>query len=272
MALVHNNPALQSLDIAGLGVTDSFLRELSCSCTGLTALRLSITNVEGDSLGTLWRGCPYLQKLDFNLCNVVTSPANSISTSMRELNFDNTGIDDQTLQELLVAFPALTGLEICECDQLLELQDLPLGQLCPHLRTLIIADSASTAGDVLLRNLADHCAELRVLHIPESRGVTDATLCTVARCSRHLQKLDLCNCFKVTDNLLNAIAEHCAELKQISITGCDKVTSRGVKAVLQGCPKITDFSVDGCYRLTAKVKRAIAERCPGNGWYRSDDE
>jgi hypothetical protein len=191
---------------------------------------------------------------------------------MCELHFDAVGIDDQTLQDLLTAFPALTGLTIKACDQLRELQDLPLGQLCPHLRTLIIADSASTAGDGLLRNLADHCAELRVLHIPRSRGVTVPVLCAVARCSGHLQKLDLSNCFKVTDSLLMVVAEHCADLKEISIYGCDKVTSKGVKAVMQGCPKITDFCADECLRLSASVKRAVAERYPDTGYYKSDDE
>jgi hypothetical protein len=267
LALVRNNPGLQVLRVCGLGITDEFLRALAHSCLDLTELCLACANVVSSYLEEVWFCCPKLQSVRIEQCNILCLPVETVSESLVEFTLDGCHIDDQGLEELLGSFPALTTLEIRECEVLQKLHDLPLGWLCPNLRSVRIYENGSAAGDGMLHSLSAHCGNLRLLVIPDAKPATDAGLCAVARCCGLLETLDIANCVKATDMLLHTIADYNYELKVLSLQGCKKMTTKGVKAVMAGCPKLSKFCVDGCTRLSAAVKRTIEERYTNDGDY-----
>jgi F-box/leucine-rich repeat protein 2/20 len=265
LALVHNNPHIESLSLIGLGVTDYFYAELARSCTCLLDLSLAGAHAELQSLEILWQGCSTLRMLTFLQCNLYSHQPKTVCDSLRELVLNDSSIDDKTLRELLRVCPGLTVLQLTDCDELLRLHDLPLGELCPNLRTLKLVGNGSCAGEVLLRSVGAHCTELRELDIPAAPAAKDAGLCAIAGGCRHLHQLNLIDCVNVANKTLLAVAAYCAELEILTLRGCKKVTDKGVKAVMKGCPKLVEFSVAHCYRLSTKVEIAVSER------YENDD-
>jgi hypothetical protein len=223
-------------------------------------LELLCIDVIGGAFEGVLHACRKLRKLRFYDCEIFTAPHGVSSPSMRELHLDDCDLEEETLEQLLRAFPGLTTIDIFECDDAQELEDLPLGELCPLLRCIKIFDNESDLDETALRSIGAHCPELRRLLISGQETVTDAGLCAVADGCRKLEQLDIAFCNEVTDKTLLMLAEKCADLRSLVLQGCTKVMDKGVQAVMKGCTKLVDLSVSSCTRVSKELKRVVEER------------
>jgi hypothetical protein len=259
LTLIRNNPHRESLDIAGEGITANFLTELSRCCTSLMELNLTYTTVVRESLDGVWQSCRNLQILRFSQCIILTFAPIVACPKMRVLELSGCSASDSSFHWLLEAFPGLTTIDIFECDDGPELRDLPLGELCPRLRSIKMLENDSGLGEVALRSIGAHCVDLHTF-IVSGENVTDAGLCAMAEGCRKLVELDFAYCDTVTNKTLLAVAEHCVELKTLGVQSCKKITDKGVKAVIKGCPQLKHFGVHGCTRVSKTLQRIVKER------------
>jgi F-box and leucine-rich repeat protein GRR1 len=178
---------------------------------------------------------------------------------MRELYLYMQHAEEQDLCTMLDACPGLTALTVRDNgNNLGDLNALLLGKRCPHLQKLTMSGMmGKVADDAVLLNVAENCADLRVLQIPMNNDVTDASLSALAEKCPLLEEVNVTSCSKVTDASLVSLSQHGRALKTLLVAGCPLITDAGVTAVMQGCPALVELKVGECRQVSKDVMRAV---------------
>jgi hypothetical protein len=248
VALVRSNPSLVTLIAHCKGVTHRLFCELAMSCRNLEIVVVGEARVTAVAIHLLLQQCQSLRELDLMACHIEESTDELAmmvqSTSLRELTLIDTIIDDSHLLGLLQVCPRVTNLTLRECLELEQLNDLQFGTLCPCLQELCLHYNPTVLDDAAVRNIAEHCHQLRVLQIPDSHDVSDAALTALVMACPLLEELDIGGCMDVTDRFLFAIAEHGSSLTSLNAIGCPRITDEGLEMLRQRCPNLEDVQTD----------------------------
>jgi hypothetical protein len=178
---------------------------------------------------------------------------------MRDLCIYGVEITPAEIHGLLLACPHLTKLRIEHCHGLEQLDDVPIGELCPRLEELYIYYNGCCPDDGMLLGLSLHCKYLSVLDITDSTRATTIGLCAVARQCQRLQDVDVSHCIGVDDLFLSVLAMNCLHLRILKLQSCPNITDAGVNMVMEGCPYIAVVNVANCPQVTEQMK-LLAER------------
>jgi hypothetical protein len=182
-----------------------------------------------------------------------------VNTSMRTLMIGRVDVRHARLEGILRACPGLTNLNIFQCD--FDVSDvLRIGTLCPRLESLSIDSDIDYDANTMVQDISAHCADLRVLVVPNNEGTTTAALVEVATRCPLLQEVDIRGSAEVHDGFLDALAQHCGGMKVLHVDGCALISDAGVRAVMQGCAGLQELTVRDCTRLSDELKDEIGRR------------
>jgi hypothetical protein len=267
--LVHNNRGLLCFDVHRTAATETLVRELAVTCTGLVELTLGCTKVTHASICFLLKSCRSLTSLALDSITYGSNVERTVmpvfplmrSISLSEIR--GPGSIPQ-LGDLLRACPNLTSLHIWECPAVPADAMLPIAVRFPSLQDIALFDCGIPVNEQLLLDISEHYPQLRKLEIPFSEDVTNAGLIAVARYCPLLEELDVTRCADVTNDSLIALAEHCLGLRHLMLAECSQITDAGVAAVMKSCSRLVKLCVEDCSELTKRMERKINKRYPNS--------
>ena len=231
----------------------------------LRVIELWVTEVDSESLDSLFKRCPRL-----------------VTLTLAGDNFDTT---DASVQTLVDHCPQLEGLSLSCCHRL---SDLSLRYMLslPHLRDLrltygkgltwsgvqeFVKNSPNLevlhtkivegSADEVLRNLGMYCPRLRAFHCYKNAVTHDAVIALLHGCPL-LEEVKIDE-YSPNDQVLGTVAEWCPKMRLFSLgwRALDHFTGRGLIALSRGCPHLIEL--DLCCRdpVSDDAILRIAEYC-----------
>jgi hypothetical protein len=263
--LVRRNPDLRAFDSNAVGAgTEVFVRELARNCPLLTDIALSSVQFDDASILYLLKMCKNLSAIALSNGNLFpfgidVEPA--VNTIMRTLMVGNASFQTAQVVHILQVCPGLTNLNLLHCD-LIRFETAKIGALCPKLEALSVYSDFDFDANLVLQDISAHCADLRVLVVPNNEGTTTAALVEVATRCPLLQEVDIRGSVEVSDGFLDALAQRCGGMKVLHVDGCALISDVGVRAVMQGCAGLLELTVRDCTHVSDELKEEIGRRYP----------
>ena len=115
--------------------------------------------------------------------------------------------------------------------------------------------------DVVLKAIATHCKQVRILNISLCTQVTNEGIVSLSRCSQ-LFCLNLSSISNVTDEGLVTLSQSpCRHiLSELNLAHCAQITDTGIKNLLDCCPRLRILVIHGCPRLTARSRQLLTHQ------------
>ena len=231
----------------------------------LRVIELWVTEVDSESLDSLFKRCPRL-----------------VTLTLAGDNFDTT---DASVQTLVDHCPQLEELSLSCCHRLSHLSLRYMLSL-PHLRDLrltygkgltwsgvqeFVKNSPNLevlhtkivegSADEVLRNLGMYCPRLRAFHCYKNAVTHDAVIALLHGCPL-LEEVKIDE-YSPNDQVLGTVAEWCPKMRLFSLgwRALDHFTGRGLIALSRGCPGLAEL--DLCCRdpVSDDAILRIAEYC-----------
>ncbi|XP_036835310.1 uncharacterized protein LOC110525271 [Oncorhynchus mykiss] len=229
------------VDVSWSGATDTGIKALTDTCTGLKTVVLNGCQVTDEALNALVIRCrDSLRRLEvFGCLSISPSCLNTVSELCPGLETLNIG------QIPKVTHPYLTLVT----SRLKRLHSLNL--------TGLHAVSDQTVHQVLLQ-----CPELQRLTLSSCPGVTDMSLHKISTHAPHIRLLDLSGCGKVSDAGVKAVAVACRCLQHLDLSST-ATGNRGVSLLAKYCSthlhtvklSFCQISPEAIHNLSRQCKR-----------------
>lgn len=252
-------------------VDDSVLLAVARDAPMLRRLDLTVcSQVGGESLDAVGRGCPLLEELRL--------PASVSSASRFWSRRHPTPIEEGALVRLAHSCPrlkllrgacgsfgddALKALSQCPC--LCELKIAPcisvevtdaglaaLGRACHELRLLDVTGgrfsrrerSVFAVTDAGIHALASGCPALTNLNLGIYSDLTDGAIQSLASHCHCIAELDVMGCCRLTDLSLQLLGQHCGtRLRGLNLP-CELITQRGIDTLTRThAPQLVDLGM-----------------------------
>ena len=120
------------------------------------------------------------------------------------------------------------------------------------LEYLSLRDNANL-DDECIKLLTDASAELKLLDISKSPGITDIGLESLSCRSKRIKCLIMSECTKITDQGLNHIAKCLCELECLDIKECKYITDKTLTYLGEHSKCLTQLNIGGCVEITGKI-------------------
>jgi hypothetical protein len=236
-------PSLEELLISRHCVPAATMHAIAQNCKSLRKLRVfeksSGNGLEESCVEELLRGCPLLAEIDAEFYHQRRVRA--------ELRLELIRRSNMTCLSLPFA-----GVD----------RDMALSivAVCPKLTSVRVRGDWAT--DAFLAECAQHCPQLRSIHVDDSTTVTNQGVVALAHSGSLLQEVSLSGCVNVGDGALAALGHHCPSLHTINLAECDAITDAGIQALTRPGSRLKDIDVEGCTKLGDAALLSIAQHCP----------
>ncbi|XP_071479978.1 uncharacterized protein [Diadema antillarum] len=193
---------------------DSVLLHAS-RCFNLQAIDASWCAVSDNGLSAILDGCPRLESICLNGCQLVT---------------------DQCLRQIIDKYgPNLRVLELCGCFNLSAETLVHLADTSSQLTTLNIAQCYKITNDCIA-TVATKLPSLRHWYLKGCKELRDSAVRKIAMHCKKLETLALASCPHVTDASLIAIVTCLSGIRNLDVSGCRRVGNAGVRSLAACCP------------------------------------
>ncbi|GFQ05508.1 ein3-binding F-box protein 1 [Phtheirospermum japonicum] len=223
---------LKSLSISACGgVSDSGVEALGKGCQDLKTFALQKCSLVSDrGLVSFAKGAGSLESLQLDECHGITQRGvfNILANCCKKLKAlaltNCLGVRDSDFLEFSLTSP-----------------------LCLSLRSLTIR-TCPGFGDAGLGLLGRLCPKLTQVDLTGLKGVTDAGVSRLVRCSESgLVKVNLSECVNLTDETVEAIVElHGQTLEILNLDGCGYITDVSLIEIARNCWVMTELDVSRC--------------------------
>lgn len=269
----------QNITSLDLSQSPHFLTEFAVLCIGkqcklLKELDLSGVKVSTSSLKNLSQSCKQLEKITLHRCHRVGEKALwwlfKNCQKLRHVNLE--GSKSVRGQCFFMLPPSCENLYLEDCTQLTDKGMIYIGDKCKNLRSISISGCITLTDEGILQ-LTQHCCMTESLVFSKAgHNVTSQGLQNIANLSL-LKELDLSKNTVVNDELLFSIGRSCIHLKFLNLDSCEgDITDAGLQClvscyqlsslVISYLPRITDESV---IRLAfnGTLEKLVARACAG---------
>lgn len=172
-------------------------------------------------------------------------------------------ISDTGLVAIGNSLPSLESLDVSHCRRLTDKGFKAVVSGCRNLKRLHLP-GCRLVTDSLLRTLSN-CSKLEELGLASCPKITDSGLCHLSEGPRHIKAIDLSKCTNVSDLGIGKIISSSGEsLLSIKLLDCFKVTDVTVFAVAKSCPNLEVLVIGGCCDITDESLNAIVYSCGKN--------
>lgn len=172
-------------------------------------------------------------------------------------------ISDTGLVAIGNSLPSLESLDVSHCRRLTDKGFKAVVSGCRNLKRLHLP-GCRLVTDSLLRTLSN-CSKLEELGLASCPKITDSGLCHLSEGPRHIKAIDLSKCTNVSDLGIGKIISSSGEsLLSINLLDCFKVTDVTVFAVAKSCPNLEVLVIGGCCDITDESLNAIVYSCGKN--------
>ncbi|XP_072182171.1 uncharacterized protein [Diadema setosum] len=228
---------------------DSVLLHAS-RCFNLQAIDASWCAVSDNGLSAILDGCPRLESICLNGCQLVT---------------------DQCLRQIIDKYgPNLRVLELCGCFNLSAETLVHLADTSSQLTTLNIAQCYKITDDCIA-TVATKLPSLRHWYLKGCKELRDSAVRKIARHCKKLETLAVASCPHVTDASLIEIATYMSGIRNLDVSGCRRVGNEGVRSLATCCPflerlglsstSITHKSVSSLASYSCKTLEELKINC-----------
>jgi hypothetical protein len=233
--LTHRCRNLSSLDLSFTKLKNAFLIDaLKCMGKNMTALSLSTTKVDNDTIRRILDICRKLESISvvdcinlndtaFEICDKFS--AAGIPMALTHFDASGTTLTEKSIGSLVKAAPRLQSLNLSQNKKITNRSLVSLSA-ARNLDTLILSGT----------NLSN----------PPAFPFEPLFLALLAN-TTNLKILELTNLPFLTDACLEALATLCPKLESINIRGSANITSHGI-SFLAACP-LKHVNISTCPRL-----------------------
>ncbi|XP_058963941.2 F-box/LRR-repeat protein fbxl-1-like isoform X2 [Pocillopora verrucosa] len=269
----------QNLTSLDLSQSPHFLTEFAVLCIGkqcklLTELDLSGVKVSTSSLKNLSQSCKQLEKITLHRCHRVGEKALwwlfKNCQKLRHVNLE--GNKSVRGQCFFMLPPACENLYLKDCTQLTDKGMIYIGDKCKNLRIINVSGCITLTDEGVLQ-LTQHCCMIESLVFSQAgNNVTSQGLQNIANLSL-LKELDLSKNAVVNDELLFSIGRSCIHLKFLNLDSCEgEITDAGLQCLIS-CYQLFSLVISYLTRITDEsvihlssngtLERLVARACPG---------
>ncbi len=254
-------PALESLNLGNLLITDELLGRIAESCPTLLSINLGKKECRNPSYSNVMNGCelitndglqalancPRLASLNLkNRFMVTDEGACFIAATLPHLALLNldacTKLTDRGLRTITKSLKNLDSVNLSGCLKITDLGFLCIAGDCPDIVSLNLAYTNIT--DTGWSVIAGRCRKIRSLDLSCCR-LTHESLLTIPATFTALASLKLGHSENLTDDVLLSLALNCKQLRVLDLVWCKGVTDAGLLAVAQGCPIFNSLRMSG---------------------------
>ena len=177
--------------------------------------------------------------------------------SISSLRLHGPTVTDAQVHAAAQLNPALTSLDLTQCDNVTDDAIAMLALETPGLRILNVLGCRDITNDGI-RRLGDGCGGLTSLCLGWCDLSDNALLVLSKKCTL-LESLDVSGCGRLSDAGVSAVTTGCRRLATLSIEGCREVSAWAVAA---GSAPLTSLNMGGCTLVTDAGVGAIAAAHP----------
>ncbi|XP_055774761.1 uncharacterized protein LOC129853090 [Salvelinus fontinalis] len=250
------------VDVSWSGATDTGIKALTDTCTGLKTVVLNGCQVTDEALNALVIRCrDSLRRLEvFGCLSISPSCLNTVSELCPGLETLNIGqIPKVTHTYLTLVTSRLKRLHSLNLTGLHAVSDQTVHQVllqCPDLQRLTLS-SCPGVTDMSLHKISTHAPHIRLLDLSGCGKVSDAGVKAVAVACRCLQHLDLSS--TATGNRgVSLLAKYCStHLHTVKLSFC-QISPEAIHNLSRQCKRLKLLHLYGCaYIPTEKEIRDI---------------
>ncbi|XP_067378187.1 F-box/LRR-repeat protein 7-like isoform X2 [Channa argus] len=204
-----------SVDVSWSGTTDTGVKALSYSCTGLR-----------------------LKSVALNGCHITDAPLKNLVMKHREslCRLEVFGCQFLTSSCLQTVYEMCPGLQHLNIGQVPKVNTQSLSVMTSQLKRLISLNltGLKAVTDATLETLLQNCVELQSLTLSSCPGVTDLTLHHISKYTPYIRSLDVSGCKTITDLGVQALTLGCRRLQQLDLSSTG-TGNRGVALLANYC-------------------------------------
>ena len=170
--------------------------------------------------------------------------------------------DEGLLHLLEAAMHVLESLKLVKCKVLTSLSLAGLRKTMPNVKLIDV--SQNLYGQTAYEFVSEGCRFLTHLNVTKCPEFDDVALAMMGRRLKHLQHLDMGNCFKVTDDGIGAFyREFEGSLVSLNITNCSHLGGPSAVAISSKAETLQDLRMNGVSKITSEALRMLWTSCTG---------
>nr|XP_046204000.1 uncharacterized protein LOC124034624 [Oncorhynchus gorbuscha] len=238
------------VDVSWSGATDTGIKALTDTCTGLKTVVLNGCQVTDEALNalvircrdslrrlevfgclsispscliTVSELCPRLETLNIGQIPKVTHPYLTLVTSrlkrLHSLNLTGLhAVSDQTVHQVLLQCPELQRLTLSSCPGVTDMSLHKISTHAPHIRLLDLSGCGKVS-DAGVKAVAVACRCLQYLDLSSTATGNRGVSLLAKYCSTHLHTVKLSFC-QISPEAIHNLSRQCKRLKLLHLYGC----------------------------------------------------
>uniref|UniRef100_A0A8C7DJC0 Uncharacterized LOC109875527 n=1 Tax=Oncorhynchus kisutch TaxID=8019 RepID=A0A8C7DJC0_ONCKI len=224
-ALTDTCTGLKTVVLNGCQVTDEALNALVIRCRD-SLRRLEVfgcLSISPSCLNTVSELCPGLETLNIGQIPKVTHPYLTMVTSrlkrLHSLNLTGLhAVSDQTVHQVLLQCPELQRLTLSSCPGVTDMSLHKISTHAPHIRLLDLSGCGKVS-DAGVKAVAVACRCLQYLDLSSTATGNRGVSLLAKYCSTHLHTVKLSFC-QISPEAIHNLSRQCKRLKLLHLYGC----------------------------------------------------
>eukprot|EP00063_Salmo_salar_P053216 XP_014028051.1 PREDICTED: uncharacterized protein LOC106585862 [Salmo salar] len=224
-ALTDTCTGLKTVVLNGCQVTDEALNALVIRCRD-SLRRLEVfgcLSISPSCLNTVSELCPGLETLNIGQIPKVTHPYLTLVTSrlkrLHSLNLTGLhAVSDQTVHQVLLQCPDLQRLTLSSCPGVTDMSLHKISTHAPHIRLLDLSGCGKVS-DAGVKAVAVACRCLQYLDLSSTATGNRGVSLLAKYCSSHLHTVKLSFC-QISPEAIHNLSRQCKRLKLLHLYGC----------------------------------------------------